>query len=243
MKQKSIHEAIYEDFLNLYNQIGKVITFNPEWHSGLGDINGVVTSETRRIIMTQGEYAKMTDNYGRKIILIGSYFGTIAVYPNSIMQINGAAPELAFYMTASAAHAIGHFTNRVRQQKGLIRDNEALRLLKPVPFTELMDDVKAHCQKHTLYIGDGLPRFVKEKKKCAEAPKQFPKRGGEKTAAVKKKEAKATEPRRKINNRPRTEQEAKQRDQQRPPQKPKADAVKPQHLRDSKRHPELKKAA
>ena len=64
--------------------ITNVITFDPTWANGTGYFDGAV-----KVPMAIGAVAKSNDTAGRRIILIGTRFGTVVVFDRYSGQTDG----------------------------------------------------------------------------------------------------------------------------------------------------------
>ena len=68
----------------IFREIQTEIPFDPEWANGTGYLDGAVSYP-----LPPGGTAKTTDNYGRRVILIGTRFGTVAVFDRYQGQTDG----------------------------------------------------------------------------------------------------------------------------------------------------------
>lgn len=71
-------------FNRRYQEIEREIPFDPSWANGTGYMDGAV-----HFPLTVGEVAKSVDPHGRRIILIGTRFGTVAVFDRFVNQTDG----------------------------------------------------------------------------------------------------------------------------------------------------------
>lgn len=67
---------VVQDFEDRFYTTEKEIPFNSDWHNGTGYFNPAV----KLVELTPGEEAKSKDELGRKIIFIGTRFGTCVVF-------------------------------------------------------------------------------------------------------------------------------------------------------------------
>ena len=72
------------DFEKRFNAIQTFIPFKPEWHNGTGYFDALT-----RYPLQPGDIAKSRDENGRRIILMGTRFGTVAVFDRYNDQTNG----------------------------------------------------------------------------------------------------------------------------------------------------------
>ncbi len=68
-------EAMFKEH---FNNVKKLISFNPRWVEPAGDFRRVVSDRACRYILNVGEVVKMTDRHQRQYILVGTPFGMIA---------------------------------------------------------------------------------------------------------------------------------------------------------------------
>ena len=92
-------------FNRRYHQIQNVVPFDPIWANGTGYFDGAV-----HFPLPPGDTAKSVDPYGRRIIMIGTRFGTVAVFDRFVNQTDGgtyvlnkpAGPVLGRLVTGTA---------------------------------------------------------------------------------------------------------------------------------------------
>ena len=72
------------DFKSRFNAIQTFIPFKPEWHNGTGYFDALT-----RYPLQPGDIAKMRDENGRRIILMGTRFGTVVVFDRYKDQTDG----------------------------------------------------------------------------------------------------------------------------------------------------------
>lgn len=63
-------------FTSLFNEITNNIEFDVDWKNNTGYLDGV----TYEMIVEPGKLAKTTDDFGRRVILIGTDVGTCAIF-------------------------------------------------------------------------------------------------------------------------------------------------------------------
>ena len=73
-------EATYREyaifvFNQVFNEIEETIQFNMRWIDSAGDLDNITSA-----VIDPGCRMKTTDIYGRRVILIGTRFGTVAVH-------------------------------------------------------------------------------------------------------------------------------------------------------------------
>ena len=92
-------------FNRRYQEIEREIPFDPSWANGTGYLDGAV-----HFPLPPGDTAKSIDPHGRRIILIGTRFGTVAVFDRFVNQTDGgtyvlnkpASPVLDRIVTSTA---------------------------------------------------------------------------------------------------------------------------------------------
>lgn len=84
-----------EFFLRCFESIEREIAFNLHW-VGEDNFDGVCKNSALAAALRPGELAKSVDDHGRKIILIGTRYGTVAVFQlccDSLSQIGKSLPD------------------------------------------------------------------------------------------------------------------------------------------------------
>ena len=71
-------------FQRIFQQIQNEIPFDPSWVNGTGYLDGAVSHP-----LPPGKMAKTIDNYDRRVILIGTRFGTVVVFDRHQGQTDG----------------------------------------------------------------------------------------------------------------------------------------------------------
>ena len=71
-------------FQRIFQQIQNEIPFDPSWANGTGYLDGAVSHT-----LPPGKMAKTIDNYDRRVILIGTRFGTVVVFDRYQGQTDG----------------------------------------------------------------------------------------------------------------------------------------------------------
>lgn len=67
-----------------YNRISAVVEYSQEWENGTGYLD-YACSEVK---LQPGEVAKSKDNAGRRIILVGTRFGTVVIFERYPLKTN-----------------------------------------------------------------------------------------------------------------------------------------------------------
>jgi hypothetical protein len=67
-------------FVELFAAIELKLSFNRNWHAAAGRITGVISHTDYRIILDHGQKAKMIDNLGRRVIMLGTHYGMVVFY-------------------------------------------------------------------------------------------------------------------------------------------------------------------
>lgn len=157
MSRKTIADIQMEDFIKLHTSIEKSISFNRIWNGPNGSVRGVVDHVDRRIIMAQGEIVKFVDNYHRIVVLIGSHFGTIAIYPSHMQTQAMRAMTLTYDIPPALAFALGHKNDKSIKTTGLLKDDPLFEL-DPAKIWEQLDELATYCRERFLHVGDGIPK-------------------------------------------------------------------------------------
>ncbi len=71
-------------FTEAFNSVKKVVPFDTKWMNGTGYFDGVV----HMVKLAVGEMAKSTDEVGRRLIMVGTRFGTVVVFDRYNEQNN-----------------------------------------------------------------------------------------------------------------------------------------------------------
>ena len=71
-------------FQQVFRETKSEVPFDPSWANGTGYLDGAVNYP-----LSPGEMAKTTDNYDRRVILIGTRFGTVVVFDRYRGQTDG----------------------------------------------------------------------------------------------------------------------------------------------------------
>jgi hypothetical protein len=159
MDKNQLIEQQMDDFVALFHSIDKTISFNKtHWHGEKGSLHGLIHNEEHRLIMEHGEMAKVVDNFNRKIVLFGTHFGIIAVYPTQPQPSRGSIPTLSYCTTQALSDAIAtRFPTSLAVSAKLI-DREHFPFLKPTELFGLIDELATYCRDRHVYVGDGLPK-------------------------------------------------------------------------------------
>jgi hypothetical protein len=70
-------KQILTQFDEEFNAITNSVLFDTKWNNGTGYLNGAVHADLH---LKSGDRAKTIDDFGRKVILIGTDFGNIVVF-------------------------------------------------------------------------------------------------------------------------------------------------------------------
>ena len=71
-------------FQRIFREIQTEVPFDPSWTNGTGYLDGAVSHT-----LSPGEMVKTIDNYDRRVILIGTRYGTVAVFDRYQGQTDG----------------------------------------------------------------------------------------------------------------------------------------------------------
>ena len=71
-------------FQRVFSEIQSEVPFDASWANGTGYLDDAVSYP-----LPPGEMVKTTDNYGRRVILIGTRFGTVVVFDRFKGQTDG----------------------------------------------------------------------------------------------------------------------------------------------------------
>jgi hypothetical protein len=71
--------AVNNVFTKAFEKISTTVEVKPEWANGTGYFDGVVNASVEGLV-SPGDLAKAVDGLGRRIILINTRFGNVAVY-------------------------------------------------------------------------------------------------------------------------------------------------------------------
>lgn len=176
MEKNSEIAAQMNDFVSLFNRIEKTLSFNRQWLGEKGTLAGVVTDENHRLIMEHGELARTTDQYKRKVILIGTHFGLVAVYPTMIQPSRSGLPTLSYYMTESLASAFGLYagSGTALPVTAKLVDHLDFPVLDTEALLKLVGEIAEYYQERHMYVGDGMKKAKAKRtfhKKPAQAKK------------------------------------------------------------------------
>lgn len=79
--QLSAGQAIAALFQERYEAISLEVPYNPEWGNGTGYFDGAVKDPAVAALLPVGAMGRCTDEYNRKMILIGTSAGTVVIFP------------------------------------------------------------------------------------------------------------------------------------------------------------------
>ena len=71
-------------FQRIFHEIQTEVPFDPSWANGTGYLDGAVSYP-----LPPGEMVKTVDSYDRRVILIGTRFGTVVVFDRYRGQTDG----------------------------------------------------------------------------------------------------------------------------------------------------------
>jgi hypothetical protein len=185
MDKNQLIEQQMDDFVKLFHSIPKTISFNSaHWHGEKGSLHGLIHNPEHRLIMEPGEMAKTIDNFKRKIVLLGTQFGIIAIYPTQVQPSRGAIPTLSYCTTQSFVDATAaRFPTALLQSAKLV-DREHFPFLNPEQLFKLVTEMATYCEDRFIYVGDGLPKPKPVKKfKHRASAKPQPKSAAQKPQA------------------------------------------------------------
>lgn len=176
MDKNQLIEQQMDDFVKLFHSIPKTISFNASyWHGEKGSLHGLIHNEEHRLILEPGEMVKTLDNFKRKIVVLGTQFGLIAIYPSQVQPSRGAVPTLSYCTTQALVDAVtARYPTPLLQSAKLI-DREHFPFLKPEQLFELVTELATYCEDRFIYVGDGLPKpkpVVRKYKHRNSAPKK-----------------------------------------------------------------------
>lgn len=170
MHNKTLADNQMDQFVSLFNGIEKTITFVKNWKSDVVSLAGVVNHPEMRIIMANGERARMIDNYNRRVVLLGTDFGTLVIYPSSPMASRHHAAPLAYVVTETFAESVSRFFDKIIPAEGLLTEMTTINFLDE-NFFQVINTVAEHCRERHLYVGDGMEVFQRPKKKTRHVAK------------------------------------------------------------------------
>lgn len=75
-------------FNEAFNAIEEVLEFNPKWANDTGYLDNAVDGEDAPRL-EEGEVAKFIDGYGRRAIIIGTFYGNVVVFDRYKGQEDG----------------------------------------------------------------------------------------------------------------------------------------------------------
>lgn len=99
------------------NSCVEEVTFDPSWKNGTGYMDGAISAD-----VAIGELRKCRDDYGRRLILIGTRLGTVVVFDRYPDQTDGGV-----YVTNSPKGSI--FS--ILLSGSSVGEDEMIRLLGP----------------------------------------------------------------------------------------------------------------
>jgi len=188
MEKNQLIEQQMDDFVKLYHSIGKTISFDKQhWHGEKGSLHGLIHDPDYRLIMEPGEMVKTTDNYNRKIILLGTQFGIIAIYPSQVQPSRGVIPTLSYCTTQSLVDATAARFPTPLLMTARLTEREHFPFLKPEQLFRLTGELAQYCEDRYMVVDDGLPKPKPVKKKFRHRAPAKP--GANKPAAKPKQQA------------------------------------------------------
>lgn len=179
MDKNNLISQQMDKFVELFNLIPKTISFNnSHWYGANGSMAGLIHNEDHRLIMAHGEMAKTTDRFKRRVILFGTKFGIMAIYPTAIQPSRNNVPTLSYHTTQSLADTLkAHFTGGGIPLTGKLIDHANFPFLDPDRLFEIVDWLATYCEERFIYVGDGMKKpEVRRAKKSA--PRAKPAQAG-----------------------------------------------------------------
>ncbi len=162
-------KQVSAQFKVLFNNIAKVISFNKNWHAGVGSLDSIIHHEFFRLILTPWEVAKTTDNYKRQVVMLGTPYGLLIMYQESL--VSTTHPNIRYDMTEMLASKIPHSAGLF--QHGRLTFSQ-LEYIFSDKFTEDIEAAVADDLSKGKKICDGLKLFERAAPKNAyEKKKQY----------------------------------------------------------------------
>lgn len=147
-------------FNERFNSIAKLISFNRNWHSEAGGLRNAVVHETYRLIMAPGEFAKTVDNFGRKIIFMGTHYGIVVLHQLDIKSVGHA-------MRYGYDGADQLVTKEIMTRASGTLEYSLLHHLLSDAFTQSVEMRKAKDEADGIPVNDGMKIFQKKKPRFA----------------------------------------------------------------------------
>lgn len=134
-------------FINRFNSIERVIPYSSEWENGTGYLGHAVHKD---LGLNNGDVGKSVDQSGRRIIIIGTYFGNVLVfqrhsYPedndlpeNMVVVLNGPVKLKQAEMLWGTALSDDVFIRICGNEYGAKNVGQALDVLKEMFATEIL---------------------------------------------------------------------------------------------------------
>lgn len=143
-----------------FDAITKVISFLPAYtpprshdHPEHFFLTNVVNHPMRRLILEHGEKAKMIDNYGRKVICVGTHFGLAVVHEAFIQSKKpGATPRTQKYSYCAAP---GLIANHLIDLSFTLDSLAAIKILSP-DFMAKVEACRNKCLAEGVRVWDHI---------------------------------------------------------------------------------------
>lgn len=157
-----------EAFNRLYSKTQKTVTFKPSWNAGFHSVGGAVNHIDFRIILEHGEVVKCQDNNGRRILLIGTVYGLIAINETFLKSNDPVQP--LHYTTTQALASIWESYHHEHLPTSDYMHAPGVPDFTSIQFLEQVADLAAQEIECGRIPGDGLPRFISAKPRERRAP-------------------------------------------------------------------------
>lgn len=182
-KLNELFQIAEQLFEAAYNETAKTISWNKLWRNDHGSIRGIVDHVDYRLILQHGERAKMVDDKGRKIVLLGTYYGLIVIYqtggPNS-----KAAKKKAEEGGVTLGMAMGYCPLRFETTNQLVKMGfmlSASDIMSPSGLSlvlgeDFLPDIEARMKQdlnNGTFPTDGLPVFARPQTRNPRPPMQY----------------------------------------------------------------------
>lgn len=99
----SAEASIAAFFESRYAAVQREIEFKPTWGNGTGYFDGAVRDPQLREQVAVGEVVKTSDEYNRKILIVGTHKGLVVVFP----RYNDTLDPIVFNMPYEIKQAAG----------------------------------------------------------------------------------------------------------------------------------------
>jgi len=164
MEKNSAIAQQMESFLKLFHATDKLISFSKQhWLGEKGTLTGLVNNTEHRLILQPSEIVKTIDTYQRRVLVIGTAFGPIAIYPSVIQASRVGVPTLSYCTTDALATAVSLLAKREFHSTGRLADQDGFPFLALDELAAFMLEVVTYHRERFMYVGDGLKVFSKKK--------------------------------------------------------------------------------